>query len=227
FAEESNPEGEALKSELLKKLSIKKIKKEEKKDINYRYLLMDSLKILSTVSIPLEQALNKLDFNYAFIQEKTLSFGEKFRQWITNLSQKENSKKIIEIDLFDERLSNTKTIQLNLIDYLENGRKKMKIMASLSNKVSTTIRKLETASEDTVLKFISKSLEDIAIISNKLDPVNIYLKSEAGRDQRKELKGVKIETNSIKNILVKTNRKRHDYISRMDEIEQMKKLGVM
>jgi len=227
FAEESDSEGESLKSELIKKLSIKKAKKEVKENINYRHLLMDSLRILSTVSIPLEQALNKLDFNNSLIQEKTLSIGEKFRLWIMNLSQKDNIKKIIEIDIFDERLSSTKTVQLDFTEYIESGRKKMRIMASLSNKVSTTFRKLETASDDAVLNFISKSLEDITIIANKLDPVNIYLKSEAGREQRKALKGVKIEFTSIKNILVKTNQKRHDYISRMDEIEQMKKLGVI
>lgn len=227
FAEEAVTEGESLKSDLMKKLVIKKVKKEEKKDINYRQLLMDGLRILSTVSIPLEQALNKLDFNSTLIKEKTLTFGDKFRLWIMNFSQKEAVKKIISIDIFDERLTNTKTIQIDLNEYLEKSRKKMRLMASLSNKVSTTFRKLETASEDTILNFISKSLEDISIISTKLDPVNTYLKSEAGRDQRKALKGVKIEYTSIKNILVKTNKKRHDYISRMEEIEQMKKLGVL
>ncbi len=227
FAEEAVPEGESLKSDLIKKLGIKSVKREEKKDINYRQLLMDGLRILSSVSIPLEQALNKLDFNNTLIKEKTLSFGDKFRLWIMNFSQKEAAKKIISIDIFDERLSNTKTIQLDFTEYLDNGRKKMRLMASLSNKVSTTFRKLETASEETILNFISKSLEDITILSNKLDPVNIYLKSEAGREQRKALKGVKIEYTSIKNILVKTNQKRHDYISRMEEIEQMKKLGVL
>lgn len=226
FAEESVPDGDSLRTELIKKLEIKIVKKEEKKDVNYRSLLMDSLRILSTVSNPIEQALNNLDFNNVLIQEKTLTFGEKFRQWIMNLSQKENAKKIIEIDLFDERLSSTKTIRLNLTEYLENGRKKMRIMSSLGNKVSTTYRKLETASEDTVLNFISKYLEDITILSNKLDPINVYLKSEAGRDQRKDLKGVKIEFTSIKNILVRTNQKKHEYISRMEEIEQMKKLGI-
>jgi len=227
FTEEASPEGEALKSELIKKLGIKKVKKEEIKDVNYRQLLLDALRILSTVSIPLEQGLNKLDFNYSLIKEKTLSFGDKFRLWVMNFSKKENVKRIIEIDLFNERLSSTKTIQLNLTDYLDNGRKKMRLMASLSNKVSSTFRKLETASEDSILNFISKSLEDITIITNKLDPVNNYLKSEAGREQRKSLKGVKIEVTSIKNILVKTNQKRHDYISRMEELEQMKKLGVL
>ena len=226
FAEEAVPEGESLKSELIKKLGVKKVKN-EKKEINYQQLLMESLRILSTVATPLEQALNKLDFNNSLIKEKTLSFGDKFRKWIMNLSQKETAKIIIAIEIFDERLSSAKTIQLNFTDYLDNGRKKMRIMASLGNKVSTTYRKLESASEEQILDFVSRSLEDITIISNKLDPINIYLKSEAGREQRKSLKGVKIEYTSIKNILVRTNQKRHEYISRMEEIEQMKKLGVL
>ena len=60
-----------------------------------------------------------------------------------------------------------------------------------------------------------------------MDPVNTYFKSEVGREHRKSLKGVKIEVTTIKNTLVKTNQKRHEYISRTEEIEQMKKLGVL
>jgi hypothetical protein len=227
FAEEKDTDGESLKIDLIKKLTLKKVKKEENKEINYKHLLMESLKILSTVSIPLEQAVNKLDFNNSLIKEKALSFGDKFRNWILNLSNKEAGKKMIEIDLFDERNSSTKTVQLDLVEFLDDGRKKMRIFAALSNKVGVTYRKFETASEESVLNFVSKSLEDLSIISNKLDPINIYLKSEAGRDQRQAIKGVKIEITSIKNIMVKTNQKRHDYISRMEEIEQMKKLGVL
>ena len=99
-------------------------------------------------------------------------------------------------------------------------------MASLSNKLGVTYRKLETTPEESVLNFITKSLEELSIINHKLDPINTYFKSEAAREQRNDLKGVKTEFASIKNIMVKTNKKRHDYISRMEEIEQMKKLGV-
>ncbi len=175
----------------------------------------------------MEQAIKKLDFNIALSKEKTLSFGDKFRIWIMNLSGKESEKKIIEIDIFDERLSVSKTVKLNLNEYMENTRKKMRTIAGLSNKVSTITRKLETASEDVILNFIGKSVEELYIIISKMDPINTYFKSEISREQRKSLKGVKIEVTTMKNTLVKTNQKRHEYISRMEEIEQMKKLGVL
>lgn len=227
FLEEAVPSGEILKSEVINKLVIKKASKEKKKDINYRQLLMDAVRTLSTAALPLEQAVKKLDFNNALSEEKTLTFGDKFRMWIMNLSGKEKGIKLIEIDVFDERLSNTKTVRINLSEYLEDAKKKIRTIAALSNKVSTTTRKLETASEDAVLNFISKSIEDLYIIINKMDPINIYFKSELGRDRRGSLKGVKIEVTTIKNTLIKTNQKRHEYISRMEEVEQMKKLGVL
>ncbi len=227
FAEEAVPDGEILKSEVIKKLKIKEMKKEVKKDMNYRQLLTDALRILATITTPLEQALTKLDYNNSLSEEKTLTFGDKFRIWIMNLSGKNSVTKIIEIDIFDERLSISKTLRLNLNEYLENAKKKMRAIGALSNKVSTTTQKLEAASEDSVLNFISKSIEELYIIINKMDPVNTYFKSEVGRDQRASLKGVKIEVTTMKNTLVKTNQKRHEYISRMEEIEQMKKLGVL
>ncbi len=227
FSEEAVPAGDILKSEVINKLTIRKAAKEKKKDINYRQLLMDAVRTLSTAAITLEQAVKKLEFNNALSEEKTLTFSDKFRMWIMNLSGKEKDKKIIEIDIFDDRLSNTKTVRINLIEYLEEAKKKIRTIAALSNKVSTTTRKLETASEDSVLNFISKSIEELYIIINKMDPINTYFKSELGRDQRGSLKGVKIEVTTIKNTLIKTNQKRHEYISRMEEIEQMKKLGVL
>lgn len=227
FAEEAVPEGKILKSEVIKKLKLKEMKKEVKKEINYRQLLIDALRILATITTPMEQALKKLDFNNSLSEEKTLTFGEKFRMWIMNFSGKESAVKIIEIDIFDERLSISKTVRINLNEYLENAKRKMRAIGALSNKVSTTTRKLEAASEDAVLNFISKSIEELYIIINKMDPINTYFKSEAGRDQRDSLKGVKIEVTTMKNTLVKTNQKRHEYISRMEEIEQMKKLGVL
>ncbi len=227
FIEETTPEGESLKSDLLKRLKIEEVKNEKKKEINYRQLLLDSVRILSTASIPLEHAFNKLEFNNSLIKEKTLSFGDKFRLWIMSFSKTESIKKIIEIDIFDERLSTTKTVQLDLINYLDTGRKKIRLIAAAGNKLSSTYRKLEGATDDFVLGFISKTLEELSVINNRLDPVNVYFKSEAGRDQRKNIKGVKIEVTSIKNILVKANQKRQEYISKMEEQEQLKKLGVL
>ncbi len=226
FNEEA-AENDSVKSEVLKKLKIKEVKNEKKKEINYRQILTDTLKILSTASIPLEQALNNLAFNNSLIKEKTLSFGDKFRLWIMNLSGTKNVNEIIEIDVFDERLASTKTIQMDFTEYLDSARKKMRLLAVAGNKLSSTYRKFESASEETVLNFINKTLVDITVIANKLDPINVYLKSEAGREQRKNIKGVKIEVTSIKNIVVKANQKKHEYISRIEEQEQLKKLGVL
>ena len=103
----------------------------------------------------------------------------------------------------------------------------MRIIGSLSNKVSATTRKLESASEEAVLNFINKTIEDLHLIINKLDPINTYFRGEVGISHRNSIKGIKIEITTMKNSLIKANQKRHEYISRMEEIEQMKKLGVL
>ncbi|MCF6334702.1 MAG: hypothetical protein L3J12_03060 [Spirochaetales bacterium] len=227
FKEESEPEGESLRAEVLNKLKVEDSKREEKKDINYRKLLMDTVKVIATILTPLEQALSKLEFNIALSEEKTLTFSEKFRIWIMNLSGKENTVRIIDIDIFDERISATRTVRLNLNEYMESTRKTMRIVGALSNKVSATTRKLESASEEAVLNFINKTIEDLHLIINKLDPINTYFRGEVGISHRNSIKGIKIEITTMKNTLIKANQKRHEYISRMEEIEQMKKLGVL
>ena len=43
---------------------------------------------------------------------------------------------------------------------------------------------------------------------------------------RNKIKGLKIDLTSLRNAIIAVNKKRGDYISNKEEIEQMKKLGI-
>jgi hypothetical protein len=46
------------------------------------------------------------------------------------------------------------------------------------------------------------------------------------RSQRNQVKSVRLETSALKNAVVKSNQKRHEYVARKEESEQLKRLGV-
>ncbi len=56
--------------------------------------------------------------------------------------------------------------------------------------------------------------------------LDTYFKSETTREQRARLRGITIELTGIKNAIVKTNQKKHEYVAKHEEIDQLKKLGI-
>ena len=56
--------------------------------------------------------------------------------------------------------------------------------------------------------------------------LDTYFKSETTRSQRALIKGIKLEIGAVKNAVVKANQKKHEYVSRKEEVEQLKKLGI-
>ncbi len=225
IAEETSPQKEELKKEIFRKLKIKKKVKKTKK-VNYRLLIMESLKILSSAGPVLNDALNKIQENSRLLQNRNLSFGEKFRLWIMNLSGKSKNKTLYDIEYFDDQTSAHKKIRLDFDMFLEQGFREARILSALGNKVSSTYQKLERAPEETILTFLDTHISATRSIIGKFEPLNIYFKSELSPGDRGRVKGVKLETSSIKSSLQKAHKKRLDYISRIEEIRQMKKLGI-
>ncbi len=223
-AEEISSEKEELKKEILKKLEVKK-KVKKKKKVNYRPLVMESLKILSSAGPVLNDALNKIQENSRLLQSRNLTFGEKFRIWIMNLSGKSKNS-VYEIEYFDEMTSVQKRTKIDFDAFLEQGFKEARIISALGNKVSATWQKLEKAPEETILTFLDKHIAAARNISLKLDPLNVYFKSELSPAERNRIRGIKLEVSSIKSSLQKAHKKRLEYVSRMEEMTQMEKLGI-
>lgn len=223
--EETSPQSEKLKKEILTKIEVKK-KIKKKREINYKPLLMDSLKILSAAGATLNEALKKIQDNSSLLQNRNITLGEKFRLWLMNLSGKRKNNAVYEIEYFDEQNSMNRKIKIDLIPFLEQGFKEARILFSLGNKMSATFQKLESASEEAILKFLDTHITATRNITEKLDPLNIYFKSELPQNERTSVKGVKLEVSAIKNTLRKAHQKRLEYIARAEEIEQMKKLGI-
>ncbi len=222
--EETSPDSEKMKQEILKKFEIKK-KVKKKKEINLKPLLLEALKMLSAAGISLNDALNKIQHNSALLENRNLSFGEKFRMWIMNISGK-NKHHVYDIEYMDEATSSRRRIKIELNSFLEKGFKEARIVSALANKMSNIYQKLEASTEDSILTFLDNHTIAIKEIVEKLDPLNVYFKSEIPRTERSSVKGIKLEISSIKSSLRKANQKKLEYIARSEEIKQMKKLGI-
>ena len=224
--EESSPEANRLRQGVLEKLKIDEEKPKEKKEESFRSVLIDGFKILSSASVPLEQALRKLNTNSMVLEERQLTFGERILKWLNSLLQKEENQKVYEIELFDINTSASKTVKLDYTVFAGDVEKKVRFLSSAGNKVSNTYKKLDAAAEDKLYAWLSTAIEDINAILNKLPALDTYFKSEVPRAQRHMIKGIKVEISGIKNAVVKANQKKHEYVAKQEEREQLRKMGI-
>ena len=64
------------------------------------------------------------------------------------------------------------------------------------------------------------------MIHRRAQALDTYFKSKATRDDRRKLRGIKIELTTIRNSIVKANQLKHEYTAKKEELEQMKRLGI-
>ena len=222
--EESVPGGNDLKAEVLNKLKVKtEVKK--KKEINLKPMLLEAVRIFSSAGLSLNDALIKVKNNSALLETKDLSFKEKFRMWIMNISGKKK-RTIYDIEFLDSATGVNRRMKVDINSFMEEGFREAKIVSAAGNKMSNIYQRLEASPEDKILSFLDKHSSEIKKITDKLDPLNTYFKSEVPRTVRSSIKGVKLEITSIRNALIKANKKKLEYVAKVEELEQMKKLGI-
>jgi len=226
LTEESGSSAGLQQQETLKRLKIEQEQKEKKAPASFKPVLMEGIRLLSTAATPLEQAIQKLKINSQLIENRTLTFGEKFRRWLFNIVQKDEDQRIYEIEYIDPQTVTSKTIRLNFDKFIDDMQKKARIAAALGNRMGTTYQKLEQSDDERIYKVLSSTISDLQIYLIRLPALDTYFKSETTRSQRALIKGIKLEISALKNTVIKANQKKHEYVARKEEAEQLKKLGI-
>lgn len=222
--EETVPDGEDLKAEVLKRLEVKKEVK-KKKEINLKPDLLEAVRIFSSMGLSLHDALIKIKNNNVLLGTKELSFKEKFRMWLINLSGKKKNA-VYDVEFLDAATGTKKRMKIDINAFLEDGFKEARIISALNSRMSNVYQKLEASPEEHILSFLDSHASAVKKLIDTFDPLNTYLKSEVPRTVRNSVKGVKLEVTAIRNALIKANKKKLEYIAKVEELEQMKKLGI-
>jgi len=224
--EDYSSEGANLRRDVLSQLQVSKEEKVKKPAVDYRTILMDAVKAIGAAGPSLYNAGLKLNDNLILLQSKKASFSDRFRRWLQKVVQKNEQSTVYEVEYFDEKTSTSKTMRIDLKQFIEKTLKKGKLLNTLSNRMSTRFQKLENADESDVYGFLEKQIMETQSIYHTLSAVDTFFKTEVQREKRKQIKGIKLEITAIKNNLLKANQKRYEYVSRREEMEQLKKLGI-
>ncbi|WP_319560039.1 hypothetical protein [Marispirochaeta sp.] len=225
-AEAYSPQRDKLKQELINSLHIKEKKQEKKQDVSFKPLLLEAARILSGASIHMEKAIAKLNESQIMLDQRRLTIGERFRRWVMNVVQKKSEKHVYMVEFFDEKTGATRMIRIDYDAFSENVLKRARALSMLSSKVSSAYMRLEGSEEEKIYEYVSSIVDELHKMLNTLPALDTFFKSETPREMRGGIRGIKLEISAIKNVVIRSNQKRHEYIAKKEEIEQLKKLGI-
>ncbi len=227
FAEDTPGLGENLRRDLLQKLTVKVEKKnKEKKVIDFKAQLLDTLRNLSNVGVPLEAAFKKLTENSIVLENRRMSFGEHFNQWIKSILGQKREPLIYNVEMLDPQTAVVRPEKIDFDKFQKDGFAKIKNLESIGLKTSNFYLKLSSRPEKEILEFINTNFLEVSRMVEKINALDVYFKSEVPKEKKNLIRGTKVEVMQIRSMLSATNKSKLEYMSAVEEIEQLKRLGV-
>lgn len=218
---------DVLQQELLNRLTTtKKTTFQSANQENFKNILLDGIRTLGAVSPQLDEIAVKLNENYHTLKSGEKSFFEKF---ITNLRKvfglKEPEQDII-IHTVDPLTQTSKKEEINFIAFIEELRRKSRVLTGFAIKTSPAFQKIEAMEEQQIMDMLTRYIAEINTSIKLCAGLDDYFKQNAPSEAREKIRGIKIEISTTKNNLVKANQCRAEYSSQIEEMEQLKKLGI-
>ena len=172
------------------------------------------------------EVAEKLENNKNVISGKKKTFGEKIKDLIRQILGKPDPAIVYNFIIVDQK-KETKTLKaVDINVFISNIEKKANFFGILINKSSPEFKKLSSYQEHDILDYLNKQVTENQEILTLLDAADEYFKNNVVSMDRSKIKGLKMDLVTIKNIMVKTIQKRGEYLSYIEEQEQMRKLGI-
>lgn len=211
---------------VLKQLAIAQEKSEKKSKVDFKGLLMEAIRLLSGAGKPIERAFAKLNESSNIVEEYRKKLDSAFRRWLFRFLNRTKEARTYEIDLVDPATAVVKSKTINFDQLIKNGVQTGRLIASYGSKMSAGYARLDTMDEESLYALLERNIIEVQKYVQLLPAIHTYFQDEMDANKRGKLRGVKLEVNAIRNAIVKSNQRRHEYVSRKEEEEQLKKLGM-
>lgn len=227
YNESYTEQAESAQSDVLSGLAIEKpqLKGQQHKE-DLKIVLIDALRSLATATRHIDTSLDRLKYNSALLENRPKTFMDKFKDWIISLTSNTQSPLVYEVEIIDPSTSVHVTKSINFNSFIESATKRSRTLNGMLAKGSPLFQKLMNASEDQVYSYLDKSSKEVSEINLNLDALDTFFKTEVNRYERDKIRGVKNEVAAVKNSLHNAVQKKHEYLAKKEEREQLKKLGI-
>lgn len=226
ISEDQGAQKDKRREMLLKKLAIvSKVSKKETKQIDVHEMLMSAVYSLGAISPILEQLHSKLAENFDLLFAKKKSFFNSLGALLKRMFGLPEKERTCLVTVKNAKTGIPEQTKINVNSVLGDIERKSHLYLLISSKGSE-YKKIESASEDTALIFLNKQVSECQQFYSLINALDEHFKKYVDIMYRNKIKGLKIDLTSLRNAIINVNKKRGDYVSNKEEIEQMKKLGI-
>ena len=224
--EDYGPDSQSRQQAVLNRLSVASEEKTKKQEFDYRGFLLEALRVLSVAGKPIERALVKLVESSTIVEERRKKLDNPLRRWLYRVLGLKKETRMYEVEIVDPATSVAKRITIDFTEFCKKATQTGRVIASYGSKLSAGYARLETLDEDALYALLEQNIIEIQNFVRILPALSTYFQQEIDHGKRGKLRGIKLEINAVQNALVKSNQRRHEYVSRKEEQEQLRKLGI-
>ncbi|MBO5691264.1 MAG: hypothetical protein J6R96_05340 [Spirochaetaceae bacterium] len=214
--------------DLLARLKVVQQTKAKKKvQLNTKTLIMDAVRNLAGMAPQLEGVSMKLRDNSALLQTQYDTPWEKFKRAFRKAFGLKPPVIEYAIPMADAMTKTSTTEKVNFNKSLGEIAKRMNLYEALASRESPTYQKMEAQEEEEIYTFLTKQLAECQQMLLMLLGYDKFFKNEVASPNKAKVKGLTMETTSIKNTMVKTNQRKAEYAAYVEEQKQLKRLGII
>ncbi|TVR71559.1 MAG: hypothetical protein EA427_04320 [Spirochaetaceae bacterium] len=228
FQENSGSGGEAARRVLLETLrtAAPRAKKVRKAEPDLRETLLESTRALASCSRSLEDTVQKLNDNAMILENRKLSFGEMLRAIWKRLRSGEEDGHVYAVEYIDEKTGMRKAEEIRFEEFVNGLSRRARVYNGILSRSGSAWTKLQQSKEEELLQFVTRDLQELTLALRRIESLDTMFRGEIDREQRKRLRGVNAEIALMRENTQRARKKNHEYVSRYEEIEQLKRLGI-
>lgn len=226
--EDFSPGGEGKKQIILNKMVVKKaLTKKKERQIIPKDSLMDAIRTLASIVPQLEQITIKIEDNKKVLESEHSTFFAKLTEIFRKAFNLQEPPVVYKIIIVDPLTQVKHAENLVYQDFAASIVKRARYYSSISISKNPGFQKLQAFSEDKILEFLVRQLNECQKLLVTLNALDEYFKATPMPLNRVKIKGLKMEITALKNTLVKTNQRKAEYAAYVEEQNQLKRLGII
>jgi hypothetical protein len=224
--EDYSKDGPALQEKVLKQLAVPEAKsKGITSAVSFKSILIEGIQAVCSASSALEETASRLDDNELLLENRQRSFWEKVRKIMQQMVNKEPEAVVYDVEYMDSNKGTLVREKVNFSSFRADMTKKIRSLTVLGTR-AVAAAKSEAVDEAQLLQQLERSIREVQSLHKTLGALDEFFKTAVDKADRDKVKGIKPELATIKNAIIKANRKRHEYSAQKEEEEQLKRLGV-
>lgn len=228
LAENDPDTGESVRSVLLESLRARDTPRKTQKQTgpDLKETLLEAARALASCSRGLEEAVQKLNDNTVVLESRKLSMGEMLRAIWKRLRSREDEGHTYVVEYIDETTASPKSEEIRFEEFVAGLSRRARLYNGILSKSGSTWTKLQQTEEEELLNFVTKQIQEMTTAVRRMESLDTMFRSEVDREQRKRLRGINLEATAMREHIQRARKKNHEYISRYEEIQQLKRLGI-